>query len=263
VAGCFNLDAFMYAPERLERYTFPDDDAAATRELVQLTAKDGVRTWALWLPADATQHPGRCRKTVLYCHGRDKHLEAFYWRVKQLRDLGYDVLLFDYRGYGMSEGTPSEEGLYADARAALAEAKRRSPAPVIYYGFSLGSAVCTQLATEQPPFALHLDAPIPGVDRFARDNSDLPLAGAQVATIQFDNLSKIDRVGAPLQVFHGDRDDYVRSAYGEELHRRARDPKRFWLVPGADHGGIPKAPGYDERIVSFFDEPAPGVTGCP
>lgn len=255
--GCFNLDGFLYAPVKLDSYTFPDDDAAATRELVKLTTEDGVDIWALWLPRDPEKSQ-RCPRTVLYCHGRDKHLEAFYWRVKMLRDYGYDVLLFDYRGYGMSEGTPSEEGLYADARAALAEAKRRSGgAPIVYYGFSLGAAVCTQLATEEAPFALHLDAPFASIDRFARDNSDLPLRGDQVATIAYDNLSKIGKVQAPVQIFHGDQDDYVRAEYGEELYRRANDPKRFWLVPGADHGGIPKTPGYEERITSFFDQPGP------
>ncbi len=254
--SCFNLDAFLYAPVKLDSYTFPDDDAAATRELVQLTSDDGVKIWALWLPRDAAKST-RCPRTIVYCHGRDKHLEAFYWRVKLLRDLGYDVLIFDYRGYGMSEGTPSEPGLYADARAALAEAKRRSNAPIIYYGFSLGAAVCTNLAVEETPFALHLDAPFASIDRFARDNSDLPLRGDQVATIEYDNLTKISQVKSPVQIFHGDKDDYVRNEYGQGLYRRANDPKRFWLVPGSDHGGIPETPGYEERITSFFDQPGP------
>ncbi len=260
--ACISLDPVLFAPTRVSEYSFPQDDAVSTRELVQLTSEDGVRLWALWLPRAPGPQLHRA-SSILYCHGNGDNLDVYYWRVKQLRDLGFNVLMFDYRGYGASEGTPSEQGLYADARAALAELRRRDPTgPYVYYGWSLGSAVCTQLALEQPPQVLHLDSPFPSVERLVNDNSDLPLASSTVSHWRFDNLSKIGKIAAPVQIFHGDADHTLQVDYGKDLYQLAQDPKQLWIIPGAGHEAIPGTPGFSDCLVRFLDDPA-SAPACP
>jgi fermentation-respiration switch protein FrsA (DUF1100 family) len=249
-SACFNLDGFMFDFQRRDAYQLPDDDAKASRSLIPVTASDGVRIWALFMRAAVE---GACVPAVLYCRGNSEDLQDHYHRVKALRDLGWDVLSFDYRGNGMSEGSPTEDGVFRDGRAALAELRARARGPVVLYGTSFGSAVCTQLAVEQAPAALHLDCPIPGVDQMVRDNSDLPLPGSFMSTWSFNNLEKIGQVRAPVQIFHGEKDDYIRHEYGEEIYRRANDPKEFWLVPGAGHGDIFDAAGFADRLSPWMN----------
>lgn len=256
--GCWNLDGFLFSTRTTPAYEFPkDDDAAATRELVSFKTEDGIELWGLWMPAAKRPATG-CKTALLYCHGNNTNLTTAYERTKKFRDLGYDIFVFDYRGYGKSAGTPTEDGLYADGRAALAELKRHSgDADIAYYGYSLGAAVCTQLATEVHPLALHLDSPFASIDKMARDNGDLPLPGAAIATWKFDNEGKVNRIGAPFQLFHGDSDDYLRPAHGQAVFDAALQPKQIWLAPGANHDTVPWTPGFDALLVSFLEQPDP------
>jgi fermentation-respiration switch protein FrsA (DUF1100 family) len=266
-AGCTSpLDAlfddrFVWIFEHRDAYVLPADGAAATREVFATTTRDGVRISGLWLP-----HPGAAPcvpAAILYCPGQSGDIQDHYARLMRLRTLGYDVLAFDYRGNGASEGnTDDEEDTYRDAEAAAAELRRRAPGQrIVYYGESLGGAVCTELALRARPDALHLDCTFASIALFLRDGAQLPIPREYLTSVEYDTIAKIGSIGVPLQIFHGAADDYVRPAHGQILYDAAAAPKELWLVPGADHGtdDIQASAGlaYDERLSSFAG------TACP
>ena len=195
-------------------------------EDVEVTTEDGVQIHG-WLV------PGPRPGTLLYCHGnagnishRLSKLEAFHNR------LGLSILIFDYRGYGRSEGVPSEAGTYADARAVNSWLRERDPGPVIYLGVSLGAAVAAALAVEDPPAALVLEAPFASVQAMA--SATVPGAGWLFRT-RYDTLEAVRRVAAPLLVLHGDADEVVPYRQGRAVFDAASEPKVFVPIPGAHH----------------------------
>ncbi|MCL4401190.1 MAG: alpha/beta hydrolase [Acidobacteria bacterium] len=161
----------------------------------------------------------------------------------------------DYRGYGRSEGQPSESGLYRDADTAyqyLLDAGY-TPEQIVVYGQSLGSAVAVDLAARKPVRGVILEAPFPSISAVA--GRALPVLG-RIAVWGFDSVSKISRVRAPLLIIHGDRDRTVPFDLGESLFAAAAEPKSFWRVRGAGHNDLPETAGtaYRERLSAFYRE---------
>lgn len=205
-------------------------------EYVMLTAEDGVRLAALDLP-----HPD-ARYTILYFHGNGSELGMDRAIHEGFLRRGDSVLAVDYRGYGRSEGVPSERGLYADARAALAylrEVRHVSPAQVIVYGFSLGGGPATQLASESAVAGLVLQSTFQSA--FAVES---PLAAALGAPFDcFRNRAKLGRVACPVLIFHGTDDGVIGFSHGLALAEAARGPVRFERVSGAGHNDLPATMG--------------------
>ena len=226
-------------------------------ESVALTAEDGVRLDALFLPAKDS------RVTVLFTHGNAGNLSHRLDRTIFLQGrLGADVLLFDYRGYGRSEGSPDEEGTYRDARAAyrwLTEERKIPPDRLVLFGESLGSAVALDLALSRPCRALVLEAPFTSVPDMAR--VVLPFFPRSFVRTQYDNLGKIPRLRVPLLVLHGERDEVVPFAQGRRLFEAAPEPKRFFPVPGAGHNDAYLVGGdaYWRAVADFLETASPST----
>lgn len=200
---------------------------------VVLDTEDGIRLGAWYLPAAV----GQKGPAVLVFNGNagDRSLRAQL--AAGLSRLGMSALLFDYRGYGGNPGRPSEDGLAADARAALtwlAAQPEVDPDRIVYFGESLGAAVAIGLAVERPPAALVLRSPFTSLADVGRVHYPwLP-----VGRVLIDRYPSIDRIGslsAPLLVIAGDRDDIVPESLSKRLYEAAPDPKRYLLVPGAGH----------------------------
>jgi pimeloyl-ACP methyl ester carboxylesterase len=255
LVGCpigFTDDLVIWRFKHRAAYTLPQDDAAATRALFTVTTRDGVDIHGLWLPAPS---PAPCTPAILYCQGQSGDLQDHYEQLKRIRDLGFHVLTVDYRGNGMSEGeTTEEEHTYVDAEAAAAELRSRAPGqPILYYGESLGGAICTELALRARPVALHLDCTFASWDLVVRDATQLPVSSSHLTDVRYDTISKIGRIGVPLQIFHGTDDLLLRPAHAVTLYDAAANPKELWLVPGAEHGTdhIQQHPDYRARLVPF------------
>ena len=153
------------------------------------------------------------RLTILVCHGNAGNISHRLDRALRFQsELRASVLLFDYRGYGRSDGSPDEPGTYADARAAyrfLVETKRIPPQSLVIFGESLGAAVATQLALEQPVRALVLESPFTSIADMARAAYPfLPPVRGLIRT-RYETLAKAGRLEMPLLVLHGERDGIV------------------------------------------------------
>ncbi len=251
-------DFFLYHPSG-ELIAAPGDLGLLYEE-AQFTAEDGVGLHGWFVPAPV---PGAT--TLLWLHGNAGNISH---RVETLlplrRRLGLHVFLFDYRGYGRSEGRPSEEGLYRDARAALAYVQRHPlvrPDRIVFFGQSLGSAVAVELATREAPHGLILEAPFASVRAMGKVMFPFLPVSLLVGN-QFDALGRIARVQAPLLVLHGDRDEVVPFEQGQALFQAANEPKTFARIPGAGHsdtlevGGAPYLEAWG-RFLRGLDRPPP------
>jgi uncharacterized protein len=202
-------------------------------EEVAFTTADGLRLHG-WFAAPAGTDR---RATVLVFNGNagDRSFRAPL--AAALARAGYAVLLFDYRGYGRNPGSPSEQGLTADARAARAYVAARpdvDPKRLVYFGESLGAAVALALAVEQPPAALVLRSPFTSLADMGRLHYPFLPTGPLLRD-RFDSLGRVGRLACPVLVVAGAEDRIVPPEHSRRLYAAAPEPKRFVLIPGADH----------------------------
>ena len=226
------LNALLYLPSRVVAQT--PAAAALAYEDVALRTADDVTLRAWWV-----EHRGEALGHVLLCHGNAGNIGDRVLHADLLSAAGFDVLLFDYRGYGASAGRPHEQGTYRDARAALRWLHERpgvDRARVLYLGESLGGAVALELALEHPPAGLVLLSAFTSVRDMARRHYGLiPNA---VVPDAYPSLRLIGGLRAPLLVLHGEDDMIVPVEHGRALFDAAPEPKRLHVVPGAGHNDI-------------------------
>lgn len=206
-----------------------------------LVAEDGVKLHAWLLPLAGA------RRTVLLCNGNAGNMSYRLDRAREMqRRLGVSVLLFDYRGYGESEGSPDEAGTYRDARAAYThavEGKGVAPQDLVLFGESLGAAIAVQIALERPAGALILESAFTSIPDMARAAYPfLPPVRPLIRT-RYETLAKVPRLNLPLMVLHGERDEIVPFAQGRRVFEAAGGPKRFFAIPGAGHNDTYRAGG--------------------
>jgi fermentation-respiration switch protein FrsA (DUF1100 family) len=215
-------------------------------EDVVLRTEDGEALGAWFLSAG----PGA--PAVLVCNGNggDRLLRAPM--ALALVRKGVSILLFDYRGYGGNPGSPSEEGLAADARAAQAWLRERTDVGhIAYFGESLGAAVALGLAVEHRPSALVLRSPFTSLADVGRIHYPwLPVA--RLLFDRYPSIERIPRLRAPLLVIAGEHDTIVPATLSRALYEAAPEPKRFLLVAGADHNDAVLLEGRD--VVSQIAE---------
>lgn len=222
---------FVYFPEK--RVIGTPDDAGLNFEDAVFAAEDGTTLHGWFLPGEDG------RPLVLFFHGNAGNISHRLENLRLFRErLGVSVFILSYRGYGRSEGRPSEAGLYRDARGALAWLEERgwNRQEMIYFGRSLGAAVAAQLALEAPPAGLVLETPFPSIDAMGRRHYPLlyRLLGWTVEG-RYDTLGKIGEIRTPLLIFQGDADEVVPVAMAREIFQAANAPKTFHLIPGAGH----------------------------
>jgi uncharacterized protein len=180
---------------------------------------------------------GRPGPAVLVCNGNGGNRSLRAPLAAALARMGLAVLLFDYRGYGGNPGHPTEEGLAADARAALRYLAGRpevDPARVVYFGESLGAAVALRLATERPPAALVLRSPFASLAEVGQLHYPL-VPVSLLLRDRYDAAALAGRLAAPLLVVAGGRDRIVPASHSRRLFAAAPQPKRLVVLDGADH----------------------------
>ncbi len=219
---------------------------------VDLVAEDGVRLHA-WL-----REPAAPVATFLFCHGNAGNLTHRLDILERLAAAGIRTFIFDYRGYGRSEGKPGEEGLYRDARAAydrLAAEPGVEPGRIFAYGESLGGAVAAQLTLDRPCAGVILQSTFRSLRAIGRET--FPVLHL-LARHRFETEAKLARIAAPVLVVHGEADTLIGPHHARRLHEAAREPKWLHLVPRADHNDLWEVGGRDLvlRLRRFATEDA-------
>jgi fermentation-respiration switch protein FrsA (DUF1100 family) len=227
-------------------------------EEVRLTAADGVRLHGWWIPARTADACG----AVVYFHGNANTIAPRAWLGRALAERGLDVLLFDYRGYGLSEGRPSEAGLRRDARAAWDHVVRErgiDPGRVVLFGHSLGSAVATDLALERHAAALVLGAPFPGFPDLVRHHAPwLPLRILPWRDGRYTAGGRIGELRMPVLIALGEADRVIPPAFSRAVYDAAPEPRRLVVTP-ADHGSLVGHPAVWAGLDTLLGE----QLGCP
>jgi fermentation-respiration switch protein FrsA (DUF1100 family) len=216
-------------PSRLEGDWHP---RALAPEDVWLTASDGTKLHAWWI-----SHPA-AKFTFLAFHGNASNIANRHATYEFLRDTPANVLALEYRGYGHSEGKPSEAGLYLDADAGyqfLINTKRLDPKSILSFGQSLGTTVAADLAAHHKVGGLILEAPLPSASRAARKMFWFLPGLSLLVYSQFDTISKLKQITAPIMVVQCTHDPVLPFQFGQEVYNAAPSPKRFLRIEGECH----------------------------
>ena len=236
-AGCFFSDKIIFP---CPRSSYEDDE-----RIFKLTMADGVKLSATYLPNDAPAY------TILYNHGNGEDIGEMRRIFETIRSTGVDVLAYDYRGYGTSEGRPSESRVLADVDVIydhLTQTLDVAPERVIVYGRSMGGGPAVDLAMRKPVAGLILEGAFTSAYRVVTRWPLLP--GDKLV-----NISKIDKVSCPVLVIHGTNDWIVANWHGRKLFDRANEPKMSLWVEGAGHNNLVRAAGdsYTDALKSFYE----------
>lgn len=273
VAACVAMfvlqDRFIWIPSRAILAS-PDQYGFEHTELA-LVAADGVKLHG-WMIAAApgsggspgTSQAGDSRPggapankgAVLVCHGNAGNVSNCIGIAGAFRALGYAVLLFDYRGYGMSEGRPDERGTYLDAETAwahLIEVEGFAPERVAIFGQSLGGGVASHLAREVRPGALIVENAFTSAPELGAELYRL-LPVKLLIRARYPTLENLAASDVPKLVIHTPEDDIVPFAHGERLFASAREPKEM-LVTGGGHndGGFLQEARWREAVRAFLE----------
>jgi fermentation-respiration switch protein FrsA (DUF1100 family) len=238
-------------------------------------APDGLVKEDVWFESDGLRlHGWYCpvvnpRAVVLFAHGNAGNVSHRADKLRLFSErLGVTIMGFDYRGYGRSEGEPSEAGLIADARAARAFLARKTGVPegaIVLYGQSLGGAVMVDLASADGAGGLILESTFTSLRDVANYNFPLTPPGRLLQN-KFDSLAKMPAYRGPALMAHGEEDTLVPIKQAEALFAAANEPKWFVRVPGAEHNWKPTllyVSALDQFFTQFEDKPTELLQSLP
>ena len=228
--GCRIEDKFIFHPDRVSARD--PSHVGLAFENILFTAQDGIRLHGWFIP-----HP-EARATLVWFHGNAGNISDRLLNIRLLHDrIKINIFIFDYRGYGQSEGSASEKGTYLDGEAAIKYLLGRDDAAargLILFGRSLGAAVAAEMAIRFTSLGLILESPFVSIREMAQAIfPSLPIAW--LLRTRYDTLEKIRRVKTPIMVLHGDHDATVPFAQGKKVFEAAPQPKRFYRIVGASH----------------------------
>jgi hypothetical protein len=282
--GCFRLDSNLFENDNTitayeyDNYTHPEDwdivldpSYAIADSNVHLFTLDSqgpddaepTSIYAIYL-GETSQI--LTDTVILYCHGNYKHMDHYWQRAKALANLGgkhrFGVLMMDYRGYGLSKGTPTEQGMYADVTACIAwlKAMGLTNDRFAMYGFSLGSAPATEL-TAHPvsliPSWLILEAPFASSEMMAQEGTGLAVPGSYFTNFKIDNAEEIKLVQQPFLWLHGIDDHFLNfENHGMSIWNNYHGTRAAKAsIPGAGHGNVVGTMGiaaYSEVVLGFL-----------
>ena len=242
---------------------FPSKDVLATPLTVGLDFEDVYldagesRIHGWYVPAENAQ------LSVLFCHGNAGNISHRLETLRLLNTLGVNVLIFDYAGYGLSEGKASEAQTYRDAAAAwryLVEEKDARGQSIVVFGRSLGGAVATWIAAKENPGALIVESTFLSVPEMgAKLYPVLPVR--LLARVHYDSAELVGRIQAPKLFIHSRDDEVIPFEQGVALYEKANQPKTFVEISGSHNSGfLDSGPDYIAPLLAFLREVETGVT---
>ena len=231
----FGQSGMLYLPTIPSRELVANPEQIDLRyENVELHTEDGVRLHGWYIPA------GRARGTVLFFHGNAGNISHRLDSIRIFHELELSVFIFDYRGYGRSDGRPSEGGTRRDALAAwefLTDQRGIDPRQIVLFGRSLGAAVAAQLATETAPAALIIESAFTSVpDMAAELYWWLPVRW--LTRFNYATREYVGRVDCPVLVVHSPEDEVIPFRHGEAIFAAAHEPKELLRLRGGHNDGF-------------------------
>jgi alpha-beta hydrolase superfamily lysophospholipase len=238
------LNALTFHPVR--QITMTPERLRMDYEDLYFTAADGTRINGWFVrAANPVAH-------ILFAHGNAGNIGDRVPVLALLTAAGFDVLVFDYRGFGRSAGRPGERGLYLDTRAAHEALLARpgvDPNRVVYLGKSLGGGVMLELATRYPPAGLILMSTFTGLRDAAR--AVYPFLPGPLVPNAFPSLRRIASLRAPVLIMHGGDDELLPVRMGRALYEAAPEPKRLHIYPGGRHNDLVLQPGWAQIVAEW------------
>jgi len=251
LSGCWNwfVEKQVFFPDTTIEQTPADFDLPF--EDIWFTSSDSIRLHGWLIPASPSTH------ILLFCHGNAGNISHRLDNVRLLNQRGISVFIFDYRGYGRSDGSISEKGFYLDSEAAHEVARKWAEthkAKLIVFGRSLGGIAATHLGATKSCDGLILESTFTNMGAMARAHYPLPFAESLLKN-RLNAVGEIDQVRAPILFFHGDKDRIVPIRLGRGLFEAAPNPKEFVIIPGAGHNDTFYVAGKDyfDKLESFLD----------
>lgn len=233
------------------------DDLGMSYEEVYFPAADGTQLHGWFIP-------GRGDDTIVWFHGNGGNISGRVYNIMLLyQQVGANVFIFDYRGYGLSEGKPSEKGVYSDGEGVLEYLRSRDDIDhdrLVLFGRSLGGCVVAELAMHHPAKAVIIESSFTSVDAMSahtRPRLTRFIPTRLLVRSRFDSVTKMPHIHSPVMIVHGDRDVTVPIHMGRELFEAANEPKRFYEIKGADHDDTHRVGGeaYFAALREFIGNP--------
>lgn len=238
----------------------PIDNTKVVR--YQLKTTDGLGELDAYFIPSHGENPLLAKTTILYSHGNYASIEHYIPRLQFLHEAGYNIAVWDYRGYGksMPASAPSPQQFLADSKQIREEASKWVPDPnkIVVYGYSLGGIPAVEMSVQKPGCALLLEAPFPSVRSLVRSASTTNMPDGFFSQGYFNNIEKIKNYKGSILLMIGTIDNKFTVRDEQELFDQAPGPKEFWKLEGIDHGisngGIPEASyaNYKEKLLSFL-----------
>ncbi len=261
LVGCVFIaqESLVYFPNMGRQIVVTPAAHGLPYEDVAIRTEDGETLHAWWLPAPDA------RAAVVLFHGNAGNISHRIDYARMFRGLGYSTLLVDYRGYGKSTGSPSEEGTYRDALASwrwLTATRGMRGQDIIVFGESLGGAVACWLAERHAPRALVLASTFTSVpDLGAEIYPFLPVR--LISRFKYNTLECVPKVSAPVLVIHSPGDDIVPFSHGKKLYEAAREPRHFLEVRGGHNDGfVFMRPEWVRELGAFLERADPSARGA-
>lgn len=257
--GYLALIVFVYFRQPKMLY-FPTRDIEMTPaaiglsfEEVNFKTADGLTIAAWHIPAPDA------RAVLLFCHGNAGNISHRLDSIRIFHDLGLSVLIFDYRGYGRSEGEPTEKGTYLDAEAAwdyIVKNKRIDPSRIVIFGRSLGSAVAAELAMRRKAGALIIESGFSSIPDLGRKYYPYLPVGL-VTRFHYATIDKVSRLALPKLFIHSPDDEIIPYDQGRKLFEKAAEPKEFLKLQGSHNegflmSGLFYSSGIEQFILKYF-----------
>lgn len=228
----FMQPRFLYQPTRDVPYT--PDELGLDFEKVSLETADGLKLSGWYIPAKNSE------LTVLFCHGNGGNIVHRLDSINVFYNLGLNCFIFDYRGYGNSQGKPTEEGTYLDVEAAhkwLTEEKKIPPDDIIVFGRSLGASIAAQLASRVEIKALVLESAFTSyADIGKRFYPYMPVRW--FARFNYKTIDYVRDVYCPVMIIHSRADEIIPFEFGRQLYEAANEPKEFVEIFGGHNDGF-------------------------
>ncbi|MEZ4316135.1 MAG: alpha/beta hydrolase [Myxococcota bacterium] len=261
LSGCLTLDFLIFGAPEVDSYAF--DNELVPDELIEVVpfeSLDGTQLYGAW-----AHQPVADRPVLVFFHGRGANMEGVWDRVEFYWGWGYEVFVFDYRGFGASEGESTAAGvLEMDGLAAVrfvSEWTGQPPESIDWVSLSLGASVATHTSDEIGAHAIVLESMFASADYLVDSSASLDFAPGWFWAEEFDNVREIAKITAPVLIVHGLADDFIDPDSALQLYAAAPAPKQLWRPEGVGHADLhevePEA--FTARALDFFANPTEQV----